>query len=204
MPLTSEYLKQIEQALAAGNATEHTHRPALKSFVESLRSGIVATNEPKREQYGAPDFAVMRGETPLGYIEAKDVGTPLDREEKKEQIVRYLGGLGNLVLTDYLEFRWYVDGKHRMTARLAMKTRAGKLRLEPDGAEHVEELLSAFLEAQAATVGAAARNVSGAAVLPAARRTNQGRHAINHAGKTEGLARACEISAPDAEVGGCR
>src|SRR5438270_2599543 len=138
MPLTSEYLKKIEQALAAGNATEHTHRPALKSFVESLKSGIVATNEPKREQYGAPDFVITQGETPLGYIEAKDVGTRLDREEKSEQMERYLE-LGNIVLTDYLEFRWYVDGKHRVTARVATKTRAGRLRVETDGAEQVEE-----------------------------------------------------------------
>ena len=152
MPLTSEYLRQIEQALAAGNATEHTHRPALKAFVESLRGGIVATNEPKRVQYGAPDFVVTRGETPLGYIEAKDVGTPLEREEKGEQMARYLE-LGNVVLTDYLEFRWYVNRERRDVARLASKTKAGKLRLEKDGAERVEELLSAFLEAQAATVG---------------------------------------------------
>ncbi len=105
MPRTSEYLKQLESALAQGNATEHTHRPALKSFIESLATGITATNEPKRVRCGAPDFIVTRGETPLGYIEAKDVGAPLDREEKGEQIKRYLEGLGNLVLTDYLEFR---------------------------------------------------------------------------------------------------
>ena len=152
MPLTSEYLRQLEQALAAGNATEHTYRPALKAFVESLGGGIVATNEPKRVQYGAPDFVVTRGETPLGYIEAKDVGVSLEREEKGEQMARYLE-LGNVVLTDYLEFRWYVNRERRMTARLASKTRAGRLRAEPGGAEQVEELLSAFLEAQAATVG---------------------------------------------------
>jgi hypothetical protein len=155
MPLTSEYLKQIEQALVAGRATEHTYRAALQSFIQSFGSGIVATNEPKRVECGAPDLLITRSETPLGYVETKDVGTPLDREEKSEQMRRYLEGLGNLVLTDYLEFRWYVDGKHRKTERLATKTKAGKLRVEPDGAERVEELLSAFLEVQAATVGSA-------------------------------------------------
>lgn len=155
MPLTAEYLKQVELTLAKGNATEHTYRAALKSFVESFKSGVVATNEPKRVECGAPDFVITKGETPLGHIEAKDVGTPLSREEKSEQMARYLEGLGNLLLTDYLEFRWYVDGKHRMTARLATKTRTGKLRVEADGVERVEELLSAFLEAQAATVGSA-------------------------------------------------
>jgi len=40
------YLKQIEAALAAGNATEHTHRPALKALIEALAPGVTAINEP--------------------------------------------------------------------------------------------------------------------------------------------------------------
>ncbi len=35
---TTNYLKALEQALKAGNATEHTYRPVLKVFVESLRT----------------------------------------------------------------------------------------------------------------------------------------------------------------------
>jgi hypothetical protein len=31
-----DYLAQIEQAYKAGNATEHTHRPALKTLVEAF------------------------------------------------------------------------------------------------------------------------------------------------------------------------
>jgi hypothetical protein len=42
------YLNQIERAYVRGDATEHTHRPYLKTLVESLQSGITATNEPKR------------------------------------------------------------------------------------------------------------------------------------------------------------
>jgi hypothetical protein len=55
-----EYLAEIEKALRAGNATEHTHRPALKGLLQSLASGITATNEPKRVECGAPDFRVSR------------------------------------------------------------------------------------------------------------------------------------------------
>lgn len=104
-----DYLKNIEKALTVGNATEHTHRPALKSFIESLADHITATNEPKRIKCGAPDYIVTRGETPLGYVEAKDVGESLDRVERTEQMRRYRESLGNLILTDYLEFRWYVS-----------------------------------------------------------------------------------------------
>jgi hypothetical protein len=36
LKLAQEYILAIEKELAAGNATEHTHRPALKMLVEGL------------------------------------------------------------------------------------------------------------------------------------------------------------------------
>ncbi len=57
-----EYLRKIQAALARGeDATEHTHRPALKSLIETFAEDIVATNEPKRSVVGAPDNVVTRG-----------------------------------------------------------------------------------------------------------------------------------------------
>lgn len=44
----SQYKFAIERALEAGNATEHTHRPALKTLIEQLASDLIAPNEPKR------------------------------------------------------------------------------------------------------------------------------------------------------------
>jgi hypothetical protein len=76
------YLTALEQALKAGNATEHTHRPALKSLLEALGGQeIRATNEPKQIECCAPDYIVTRGLVPLGYVEAKDVGVDLGRAE---------------------------------------------------------------------------------------------------------------------------
>jgi len=146
------YLHQIGTALAAGNATEHTYRPALKTLLESLQTGLVATNEPKREKCGAPDFILTHGETPLGYLEAKDIGKPLDEIEGGEQLRRYRESLSNLVLTDYLEFRWYVGGQPRLTARLASLVGRQHLAPEPDGTARVLELLNAFLRADTPTV----------------------------------------------------
>jgi len=60
---------------------------------------------------GAPDLKVSRGTTiTVGYIEAKNIGLDLDIIEKSDQIKRYLT-LPNLILTDFLEFRWYAEGK---------------------------------------------------------------------------------------------
>lgn len=165
MALT-QYLETIEQELLAGNSTEHTHRPALKALVESLSKGITATNEPQRVECGAPDLIVTKGEIPLGYVEAKDVGASLDNSEKSEQLGRYRESLGNLILTDYLEFRWYVRPNRtkaneypiaqlRLTARLACVGKSGKLRLEKDGKKQFLELLNAFLNARVPTVQSA-------------------------------------------------
>jgi hypothetical protein len=48
------YIRDIQSNLARGNATEHTHRPVLKTLLESLQPGLVATNEPRRIKAGAP------------------------------------------------------------------------------------------------------------------------------------------------------
>ncbi len=151
MSIFDDYLSKITKAFNAGNATEHTHRPALKDLIESLSAGIVATNEPRRVKCGAPDYIITKGHTPLGYIEAKDIGKPLAEVERSEQLKRYLESLGNLVLTDYLEFRWYVGGQHRLTARLASVVN-GKIKIDKNGIVVTQELLLAFLAAKAPTV----------------------------------------------------
>ncbi len=85
----THYLTRVASDLKAGNATEHTHRPALQTLLESSLPGIKATNEPRRIACGAPDYIVTRGETPIGYIEAKDVGISLDAVQGDEQLKRY-------------------------------------------------------------------------------------------------------------------
>ena len=78
----SSYLSAIGADLTRGIATEHTHRPTLKTLVETFETEIVATNEPRRVECGAPDFIVTRRDLPVGYIEAKDVGLSLDEAER--------------------------------------------------------------------------------------------------------------------------
>lgn len=140
------YLSSVSSIFKAGNATEHTYRPALKALIEVLGdTDVIATNEPKRISCGAPDFIVTRGTVPLGYVEAKDVGIDLGREEKSEQLTRYRESLANLILTDYLEFRWFVDGEMRLTATLGQPTRDGRIRWNEDSASEVVQLLKQFL-----------------------------------------------------------
>jgi len=134
----AEYLRQIERALKRGDATEHTHRPALKELIEALDEKVICTNEPRRSECGAPDYVVSRrrDQLTLGWMEAKNIGADLAEQERGDQVKRYLPTLPNLLLTDYLEFRWFVDGKKRETFRLANLVPGGKL--EPVAAAELQ------------------------------------------------------------------
>ncbi|MBN2187279.1 MAG: N-6 DNA methylase [Dehalococcoidia bacterium] len=149
----NSYIQTLQKKLASGDATEHTHRSALETLVESLVSGINATNEPKHIECGAPDFILRKGSVTIGYIEAKDIGESLDKAEKSEQLKRYRDSLTNLILTDYLEFRWYVDGEKRLSARLGSPSKDGKIRRDKDGTQKLSELLTNFLSHKAEGVG---------------------------------------------------
>jgi len=144
-----KYLAEINKAYLRGDATEHTHRPALKNLIDSIDNKITAINEPKRIECGAPDLLVTLKkrtfEQTVGYIECKDIGTNLRDAEKSEQIKkRYLPNLDNLILTDYIEFRLYTNGEKQLTARLAEET-GGKFKITEEGREKVLQLLNAFL-----------------------------------------------------------
>jgi hypothetical protein len=113
----SDYLNTLRANLRAGDATEGRYYSALEDLVETLQPGINAFAHPKGRECGFPDFVVKRGDLAIGYIEGKDLGASLDQGEEDEQIrVRYRPTLDNLILTNYLEFRWYVGGQHRSTA----------------------------------------------------------------------------------------
>ena len=100
MPI-EKYLKEIKDDFVLGKTTEQSFRGYLQSFLHDLIKGIHVTNEPKRQKCGAPDYIIQKKEIPIGYIEAKDIGANLDKEEKGEQIKRYLKSLDNLIVTDY-------------------------------------------------------------------------------------------------------
>ena len=109
-----DYIYSINERYKQGNATEHTFRGDLQQLLESLFPIIRATNEPKRQKCGAPDYSITIGEIEIGNIEAKDIGDKdLDGKKKtgnQEQFNRYRQGISNLIITDYIEFHFYTDG----------------------------------------------------------------------------------------------
>ena len=157
MQAFTDYIKELRTNLAQGDSTEHTHRAALQGLMQAIAPSVISVNEAQRISCGAPDLSLRRGKTPLAHIETKDIGTPLDdiRRGKRphaKQFKRYLDGLPNWVLTDYLRFDWFVGGAFRKTAILAQLDSEGNLRQIPGGATEVENLLHALLESDVHTV----------------------------------------------------
>jgi len=55
-----QYIDNINKRYKLGNATEHTFRGDLQQLIESLVPSIRATNEPKRQSCGAPDYILTK------------------------------------------------------------------------------------------------------------------------------------------------
>ena len=125
------YFREIERAYAAGNATEHTYRPALKTLVESFGKNVRATNEPKRVACGAPISSLHGRRFPSASSSARTSGRRWTMWRKTDQLKRYFASLENLILTDYLEFRYYIRGEQKMHVNLARID--GKGRIKADG-----------------------------------------------------------------------
>lgn len=142
-----QYIDNINSAFKRGNATEHTYRGDLKHLIESIVKDIAATNEPKRQSCGAPDYILTKKDIPVGFIEAKDVGDKdLEGNKKtgnKEQFDRYKASLNNLIFTDYIDFHLYRDGQFITKIAIA-EIQDGKIVALPNNFSSFENLLKDF------------------------------------------------------------
>lgn len=114
----SEYIDRISSRYRTGISTEHSYRGDLQNLLETLVPDVMVTNEPERIACGAPDYIITRKNIPVGYIEAKDIGVDLTNKAYKEQFDRYRTSLGNLIITDYTEFKLFRDGTFVLPVRI--------------------------------------------------------------------------------------
>jgi hypothetical protein len=141
--------------------TEHTDRGALEELLQYFASAANAKNlvqhEPGRQgDKGAPDFKITQSGQILGYVENKQIDDDLNKVAKSDQIARYLKLSGNLLLTDYLSFIWFRNGKIEKRATLGYSEDLASKR-EPTDARmgEVSDLLSAFVSTAPEGIGQA-------------------------------------------------
>ena len=151
-----QYINSISNRYKLGNSTEHSFRGDLQQLIESLVPDIKATNEPKRQQCGAPDYIITRKEIPLGFIEAKDIGADLDNKLYKEQFDRYRQSLDNLIITDYLTFRLYRDSVF-VTSITIGKVHSNKIIGIPEHYDEFTQLIREFCTWSGQTIKSASK-----------------------------------------------
>jgi predicted helicase len=98
---------QLEQTSEMGYRTEFEN--LLTELFESVKSFSGVDHDAKAFKGNKPDFVIRKNNIPILYIEVKNIGTDLSKIERSEQMNRYFG-YANLVLSDYLEFRFYRNG----------------------------------------------------------------------------------------------
>ena len=145
MSAIGDYLSKIQAIAKSGKATEHSYRSAIESLFHSLDKSVMALNEPKRVDCGAPDFIIERRGIVIGHVEAKDLDVDLRalKGANKEQQERYLKGLPNLIYTNGLDFEFFRDGE-RMS-RVSVATLGKGVEPKPEKFEELENLLNDFL-----------------------------------------------------------
>ena len=155
------YLDRLAKEYKTGVTTEHSLRQIfvelLKACEELKRFRII--NEPKRIECGAPDIVLLNKEnTPVAYIETKDIGDPDLRgvKQNKEQFERYKQGLDCIIFTDFLRFLLYQAGECLLEVRVAEQD-GDRLAPLPDAEAKFTELVAHLRDAQPVPITSAKR-----------------------------------------------
>ena len=110
------YIESINADFQTKDTTEHSYRGSLQILLRNVlndgvkkdKDKIIVINEPKRKNYGAPDFELRREDIAISFIETKDIedkdllGT--NDKKHKEQFDRYKKAITTIAFTDYLRF----------------------------------------------------------------------------------------------------
>ena len=155
--LIDHYLTNVKNRYASSISTEHSYRGDLQNLLERLCTGVTVTNEPKRQACGAPDYIITNKKNiPIGYIEAKDVGKDLDDKSLREQFDRYRTSLDNLIITDYLTFRFYRGGEFKTEIAIG-EIRGGRVVPLPENYATFVKLMQSFCLYVGQTIKSAAK-----------------------------------------------
>ncbi|MDP3148630.1 MAG: type ISP restriction/modification enzyme [Ignavibacteria bacterium] len=143
-----KYFKSL-QSQKISDITEHSHRSALKTLVESfVGAKVKVLHEPKREgKFGSPDFKITHTESIIGYIENKKIEDNLDKAIKSDQLKKYQALSDNILLTNYIDWVWIKGGKIQKRETLCYLTdiENKKAKLDNVKVAAVEKLIKGFL-----------------------------------------------------------
>jgi predicted helicase len=137
------YLNKVIETYKSGHATEHSYRPAIQELFEKV-TALKVHNEPKRSEFGAPDFVFVNKNIIVAYAEAKDINVSLDEIEKSEQMIRYYG-YTNIILTNSLEFRFYKNGQRFYEPIKIAELKSGEIIAVEENFKLLEDSIKDFI-----------------------------------------------------------
>jgi len=108
-----DYLENITRYYKDEKSSEMSYRTDFQRLLEiyfPIKDSYHIQHDPKASSGNKPDYIIIRNGVPLLYIEVKKIGENLDKIEKSEQANRYFG-YTNLIISDYLNFRFYRNGE---------------------------------------------------------------------------------------------
>lgn len=157
----NDYLDQVVEIHATGVAREHAYRPPQIDLFSKFRDTLTI-NDAAKSAAGFPDFTMLRRsqtEIARGYGEGKDLGENLSKIRKSPQLMRYLTEYGNLLLTNVIEFEFFLGGVPvGEPIRLAtLNKRTGQLTLHREHAGELADQLEAFLSRAPEVIRSASR-----------------------------------------------
>jgi hypothetical protein len=168
MSLVAEFLGKVTEKYKTGIAREHAYRPALEDLLKALGDDLTPVNDAAKTEVGAPDFILMKGDIPIGHLEAKDIGIDIRtlKDANLRQQNRYRAGLANLIYTNCLDWDFYRDGK--LVASVTIADLLMGIQLRPADFATLENLLRDFVRQRPQTITTPrdlAERMAGKAVL---------------------------------------
>ena len=124
------YIESINADFQTKDTTEHSYRGSLQILLRNVlndgvkkdKDKITVINEPKRKNYGAPDFELRREDIAISFIETKDIGDKdllgTNDKKHKEQFDRYKNAITTIAFTDYLRFFLFENGDLVLSATI--------------------------------------------------------------------------------------
>ncbi|HCC84671.1 MAG TPA: hypothetical protein DEP87_03245 [Candidatus Pacebacteria bacterium] len=110
---TQAYLNDLVRYFQDPNSSEMTYRTPFQHWLTQIfpkEDGYLIQHDQRTIDGNKPDFVVSKNDVPLLYIEVKRVGEDLNKIAKSSQASRYFG-YANLIITDYLDFRFFRNGQ---------------------------------------------------------------------------------------------
>jgi hypothetical protein len=145
MSIIADFISKVLDAYKTGIAREHAYRPALHDLLKALGDDLTPVNDAAKSEVGAPDFIVLKGEIPIGHLEAKDINLDIRKlkDANKAQQDRYRAGLANLIYTNCLDWDFYRNGQ--LVASVTIGDYLMGIQPRPADYDTLENLLSDFV-----------------------------------------------------------